>query len=578
MKRPGILFCAVLLVVGVAHGLALQAPFQFDDLHQIAGNPAFLDLASLPRFFVDPWLGSTSTHTPFYRPVLFTTFLFDGLIGQGAVWPYRLTSLLLLLFLGLAAARFTRLLLPRLISGVDDELARRAGFWTALILVAHPLLSESILLATGRSSLLMALFGLLALTGLLRWEELERKARVLVPLLVLLALLTKEEAVALALPALLLTQLTRRELVWWRRPLAAWPVLLPIGLYLVFFLFLRPELIEATRPEALASATGARAWSQKAPLFDRPPQGGLALLGLLRLAVVPWGLSLVHEVPPPTGLQALVGWSVWPALAALCWGLLRREGLAKATGFSLAWFSLSLVLILVYGLNTPMAEHRLPLAMVGGVLVVGLGVARLERGRGLAGGGLVGLLALLSLLQALPWSGARTLWEHEVKVSPKSARAWSFLARAMELEGDLRGAKAALAPVVVSNPDHPLYLAQAASVALELGEVATAGDYLRRSLAVDPAQAGTQALQARWLATVGRLLEAEAAAERAVELAPSSSAYWNTLGTVRFMRGLPSAHEAYRRALELDPANEEARHNLGLVERRFGPGRARSAP
>ena len=77
------LAAALATSVLAAHGLGIQAPFQFDDLHQVAGNPAFRDPGAFPRFFLDPWIGSTTGHAFFYRPVLFATFLADGLMGGG---------------------------------------------------------------------------------------------------------------------------------------------------------------------------------------------------------------------------------------------------------------------------------------------------------------------------------------------------------------------------------------------------------------------------------------------------------------------------------------------------------------
>ena len=81
------LLLSLFALTTLAHGLALLAPLQFDDEHQILLNPAMRDPASIPRFFVDPWIGSSLGYLRFYRPVRWvigaTAFLVSlaGLFG-----------------------------------------------------------------------------------------------------------------------------------------------------------------------------------------------------------------------------------------------------------------------------------------------------------------------------------------------------------------------------------------------------------------------------------------------------------------------------------------------------------------
>ena len=114
MTRPQIaLVAALVMLVLMAHGLALIVPFQFDDEHQIQDNPRMKELGSIPKFFVDPWIGSSLGYLKFYRPILFATFAVDGAVGSGSPIPYRITSLLLLVLYALLVKQFVRVILPQ---------------------------------------------------------------------------------------------------------------------------------------------------------------------------------------------------------------------------------------------------------------------------------------------------------------------------------------------------------------------------------------------------------------------------------------------------------------------------------
>lgn len=60
-----------------------------------------------------------------------------------------------------------------------------------------------------------------------------------------------------------------------------------------------------------------------------------------------------------------------------------------------------------------------------------------------------------------------------------------------------------------------------------------------------------------------------------VGIDPNGAPDWTSLGhTLLALDDLPGARDAYRRALELNPQDEPARFNLGLIEHELGrPGR-----
>jgi uncharacterized protein (TIGR02466 family) len=78
--------------------------------------------------------------------------------------------------------------------------------------------------------------------------------------------------------------------------------------------------------------------------------------------------------------------------------------------------------------------------------------------------------------------------------------------------------------------------------------------------------ASIEVMRGRALNNLRRLVEAEAAFDRAVELAPGSSEAWHNLGHVRWMRGdMAGAKEALGTAGNLAPDDVRVWHKLGLI-------------
>jgi len=563
------------LAVCVAHGVAIVAPFEFDDLHQIKFNPAFRDIAYLPHFFSDPWVGSSTGHAAFYRPLLFSTFLVDGLLGGGEPVAYRVTSLALLIVFAFVVRHYAMLLLAQMASSMPAETNRRLGSVAGLLVAVHPLLNESVLLASSRSSLMMAILGLAALGKLLRPAP-ARQDRVHATLLTLAALLTKETAVVLAPLAILTSWLCMPEKSVRDRLLKSWPVVVPVLLYVMFYEAIFQQWAAATAPAPLPASL-----ANKVSPWIYPAQGGLALLGFARLFFYPVGLSVVHEVPVPYGAAMFVGYAVWPASVAAGIAAVRSMRGMRWLGIALLWFVVALAPTLaLVRMNAPLAEHRAVLALVMPLIVVAIAIVgiRPERIRNPTVIAVAIVLAGASLVQTLPWRHAVNLWVHEANAHPRSPRAWGFLADTLFELGDYDAARAAIANALALDPNHPIYLARAAAIELAAGNPRLAAGYTERGLAIEQDLPMLHLVEAERLATMGNLAEAYVHADRATRLAPTLGAAWTAKGNVLFLQGnLKAAEEAYRRALQIDPADAAATANLRTVEeRRSGSGDDRS--
>jgi hypothetical protein len=565
--NPTKVFLACLLVTLLAHGVSLQAPLHFDDLHQIVENEQLQTWEGFPGKLFDPWVGSSLGHATFFRPILLTTFLVDWTIGGGSPFPFRVTSLLLLAIF--ATVLWNTLIRLGTLSGLDEARFRPAFFAACLVFCAHPLLNESVLLATGRSTLLMAVFAIASLRVFIG-EQSPRRLPLAAALLAL-ALLTKESAVVMLVGVPLtflavdgLAKISSR----WRE------VLLTLGVVGAYWI-VRSWVLSRPPPE----------WATPTPtslnyhidLLDQVTQGFIALLGFIKLLFVPWGLSLVHQVPVPQGgaaLASLLGWLLIVALPLV--GLVSVKSALKClTCFAILWWLLALSPSLLSGLNYPMGEHRVVLAMLGPVLLLGLALQRVGSRQHvqIMAGALILVFATLSTIQTLPWRSALDLWRHEVKVTPESSRGWSSLAEAEFNAGNHAAAMKSIRTSLSLAPGHWLHLSQATDYALAQGDLAAAEDFIARALSVDPTLLSMQLNAAKLRAMQNRLPEALTHAQKAIEIAPLSSIARNHLGNIQWMMGDAACVSSYAKAVELDPQNEEARINLDRARQRFGATR-----
>jgi Tfp pilus assembly protein PilF len=554
------LLVLIVLAVSLAHGLAIVAPFQFDDLHQIKRNPAFSDIAYLSSFFTDPLIGSSTGHVVFYRPLLFSSFLVDGLIGGGTPFPYRITSLVMLVLFAFVVRHFAILFLTHMASATPHEAIRRMASVAGLLVAVHPIFNEAVLLATSRSSLMMAIFGLLALARLLHPVQ-TRSNRLYAALLTLAALLTKETGVVLAPIAVLVSLLCTFHKGLRGRLLASWPIVVPVVVYVIFHETIFQEWVAARSiapfPASLANKVS--------PLIY-PAQGGLALIGFARLFFCPIGLSVVHEVSVPKGAAMFIGYAVWPVTVAFGIAAVRSIGRMQQVGIALLWFVIALAPTLaLVRMNTPLAEHRAVIAVVMPLIALSCAIfaIRSERIRGTVVITLGVFLIVASMVQTIPWRSPADLWAHEVEAQPRSSRAWGFLADMLFEQGDFKGAQNAIANALGLSPNHPIYLARAAAIELATGNYLLAETYTREGLAVEQNLPMLHLVEAERLAIMGNLAEAYVHADRVTRLAPTLGAGWTAKGNVLYMQGnTAAAVESYTQALRVDPGNAAAAVNL----------------
>ena len=499
---------------------ALDNPFVYDDHDTVLANPSLVDPSNI-RFIL--------VHSPF-RPVVNVSYAIDRVLWGMRPFGFHLTNVILHVVAVLLLYEVVRVALAdaRARTGaLGGGAANRSqdrwwAFASAALFGVHPLMSEAVGYVSGRSEVLCAVFFLGALlvarVALLRG----RLAWAGVAILWVLALLSKE--IALAFPAvvfaydflLLPDSDARRRARVWRLYLPCIVLLIVAALY------------------RLSRASGPM--STETPLLNLWTQS-IVIWRYIALTFAPIGQSIMHSVHRVNSLVDARALAAIAALVcALVIALLKRRTYPLAV-FGLIWF---LAVIApsssVVALREGMAEHRVYLASAGLLLVV-VGVLSRAHTRPRAGYAVI-LAALLATLGVLTVVRNR-VWGHPVQL-------WG---------------EATVHAAGMWEPHYAL-----ADVLRESGDCQSAIPQYQIVVKIRPQHRDAHTNLGICLAQAGRLEEAEVAFVRALEIDPAFARGYTNLGALALTMGDDvAARDAYRRAIELDPRNVLARMQLARL-------------
>ncbi len=197
-------FAAAVVVVAV-YARTFSAPFVFDDIESILGNPTIRRLSQLSEVFAPPGGGLTVSG----RPLLNFSLAVNYAISGEAVWSYHAVNLAIHFLAACVLCGVVRrsLMCPglRVRFGADANwlAAAIAGLW-----LLHPLQTESVTYVSQRAESLAGLFCLLTFYGFVRALDEPPSSRATLWrsvswLACLLGMATKETMVAVPLLVLL---------------------------------------------------------------------------------------------------------------------------------------------------------------------------------------------------------------------------------------------------------------------------------------------------------------------------------------------------------------------------------------
>jgi tetratricopeptide (TPR) repeat protein len=451
-----LLVVALGLLVGAIYGRGRAFPFLRDDAIHFASKerwerpPARI----LDHFREEFW--ARGSRSGLYRPLVAATIQATRWVGGAEPAALRVGNAALLAAAALAAAALLRRL-----GG-----SRGASLLLALLIAAHPLLSETVMEIVSRSETSCAL-GVLVAACCLVGREGGRPAPLLAALAFLAALLSKEGAFA-AFPALLLLAALRPPRPG---PLRGFAALLMVGALGVAL---------ALRWRVFGGAIGldpADVAKLDNPLVGEPPLvrtlTGVALLGrYLALLAWPAGLSADWSFAATMPLRAPGGWEFLAGAAALvvgvAWlGLAARgaargqERRAELFGLLVSGGSWFLVSSIARPVGTIFAERLFTLPAIGILVALVAAADRTLRTRRAAQGVAAALagacvlaLAARGFVRVGDWRDARTLYEAAARVAPDSARVQCVVGQQLRLKGEFVDAKARMERAINILPDY----------------------------------------------------------------------------------------------------------------------------
>jgi tetratricopeptide (TPR) repeat protein len=555
--KIGLLLAAVALV----YGNALRNQFTQDDGLYIELNPAVVQ-PTMDR------LWGPNEFTSIFRPVTFITLALNYQIGGLHPWGYHLVNLLLhagvcwLLYLLLCA-----------IFG-DSAPAKLAALVTAWLFALHPIHTEAVTSAVGRSELLAA--GLLLAAWLLHLRDHEIAALVCFAL----ALLSKESAVVF-LPLVMLGDFFRGR--W--KPLLRYVWIAGVTVAYVALLY---------------QVQGGRFGAKLFPPLDNPLvelSVSWRIVNALRVAwkyvalqiypatlscdysfnsipvYMAWGPNLLSAIAF-LAVTAAWTWAIYHWVTRAAQRTMLLGGAILGCGIYLIAFATTSNILLYTG--TIMGERLAYLPSAGFCLLIALAWSWLHsRYRNLALGVMALICALLAartVVRNRDWYDNFTLFSAAVQAVPQSAKAHNNLGAVYMARKQNKLAKAEFETALRIHPDYPDALASYGLMAFLSNDLPNAERAMDRALGMSRRENHNYDFMAvnyaALLLQTGRPDAALTILDREIAEAPGYGRAWANRAVIRFQRGeVAAARSDAETALRLEPDNLQARNVLRLLSR-----------
>jgi tetratricopeptide (TPR) repeat protein len=418
------------LAACAAYANTLSNDLVFDDLEVIQNNPLLHDPLDLATIFTGAYRIGQHPAT-LYRPFTVWTLAVNDrmntLMGRPEADPAGFHLVNLLLHAGVGMLIYLWLVSLRLPDWI--------GFATALLFVVHPIHTEAVTAIIGRAEVLAALFGLLFLM-----LHRQRRSAILCAFLYLLALWSKESAIAF-FPLAVAMDIAFRDRV---KPWRLWP-------YAAYAVTFGGWL--AMRSAALAGQ------ALLVPFVDNPLSSASPWVRLLtiiriqldylRLQLVPVGLSSdysFNQIPliaQPTSPYVVAGICVLLLATVTAWRMRKAHAVVPfaIVGYAILFAPTSSVLLPI---GTIMGERLAYSPSIMFCLLLGYAgwqmTHRLERP---VVASLIMLLLVfcgLTIARNRTWADQLTFFRAQVQSAPNSAKAHYDFGGALAKSGDDRAA------------------------------------------------------------------------------------------------------------------------------------------
>lgn len=535
-RLVGLWFTGILVWSMTLLSNGLHGEFVFDDRAIVAANPLIQKIERLPALLAAPYWGSDiglpqPIKGTLYRPVTLFTYFLNYQMGGAEPLGFKVVNWLL----HAAVTAMVFLLMRRLGADPSASLIAMAAF------ACIPVHTEAVVNVVGRAELLAALG---VLSGWILLFNQTKTGRVAGGLACYAFALGSKETGLLLLPALVVSELWRGPA--WRSVVRdRWPVWSSLAIVAALFLFWKKAILG----EALS--TGGADYFDGTGFFIRLLTiGSFFVLKTLPalLGAHPMCADYSRPAFPDASAHDLAAWAGVLAGGILIWGSVwlcwRRRNLAGLSLllFILFWLPTSNLFVPIQVIG---AERFLYLPSMALCLGLGAGFAGLGRRQVLAGrlvmgcvlGSMLAFWSWRTVQQNAIWRSDRTLWEANVRCSPRSPRAWNGLG------------------IVHSRA----------------GQYSVAQAHFERALNLDPQFLYARFNLAETFVYQGDFARAEPLLQAVIEQAPWDKEAWFYLGLIAEKRRQPDkAFTCYSRSISIDPYYAVARRNRALILCRQG--------
>jgi tetratricopeptide (TPR) repeat protein len=571
------------LAVILAYWNSLGAPFHFDDVAAVTGNPTIQGGSPL-AWLRPPADGSTTTG----RPLVNLTFGLNHALNGTTVWGYHAVNLALHVAAGLTLLGIVRRTLATAAMR-RYALPKWFALGIALLWALHPLQTETVVNIAQRTESLCGLFYLLTLYGFIRGTESGGRWLAWSVIACLAGMASKE--VMVTAPVIVL--LYDRTFVSGSFA-AAWHARRKYYGSLAGTWLLLAALVlggSGARGASAGFGLGVSSWSYLLTQCQ-------ALTHYLKLSFWPGPLVLDYGTATARSLSEvwLPGLFVVALLGVTIWALQRKPVL----GFLGAWFFIILApsSSFVPLVTQTIAEHRMYLPLAAIVTLAAWSVHRLIGSNARWALALVAVvLASVTVVRNQDYRDPEILWRANVADHPTGARGHNNLAVTLQARGKSSEANKHFGQAVVLQPAYVTAHYNWGVALMEQQQWPAAQVRLNEAVRLAPDHADAHVNLARVLVQAGRANEAIQHYETALRLQPAADVHYNlgvlladsartqeaighfesalrlqpkfpaaafALGnTLARTERFAEAASAYRRALDADPSHFAALANLG---------------
>jgi protein O-mannosyl-transferase len=554
-------------LIAAVYGVAISAPFVYDDRIHIVENPYVTSFRSIFDFSAARALWN-HPYGLSARPLLMLTYGLNYAVSGFNPAPFRLTNYLI----HAANSFFVFLIMWELGKApVSQQRRVRMAFLAGALFAVHPLMTESVTYIAGRSSSLCALFYFAGVYGVLLAGRASPHQRSMLLIFVLgcafTGWLVKQEAVTLPVAGITLIWLPwpgatgRRERGGRRGQWVATAFLVAgIGLLLILQAgSLKTVSTDTQRNEVLVGA-GFEETPEFWPYFWTSLKEWTTyylwrLFFPAKLNVDPQS-ALVHG--PSFWVLASLACILGLVAAAYCF---RKRAPIISAGIALLLVS-PLSAYCLFPLADVVAEHRAYITALGAVIILAFVVSSMPRAL-LMSCLLIFAFALQTRARNAVWNDEVLLWQDAALQAPDKPRPHFNLGGLYRVRGQVDRSITEYEIILQHYPEHSSALNNLASIYLDLNNLSRAEELIAPVVARQSTFAPAYQTLAIVRIRQGRFDEAQGLLYRANELNPYQPMVHHNLGDVLVNKGqLEKAMIEYTRELQLNPNSLPTHLNL----------------